>query len=95
MEASCRQLTAHSDLSVCSAGSQKEVSQHQRVFIRAEEVLRLGGITFNKRSTFFFVVDFSFCVFAYFLEIEDVGMMRPSSADFVHYAESGADIYTS
>lgn len=79
MEASCRQLTAHSDLPVCSAGSQKEASQHQRVFIRAEEVLRLGGSTFNKRSTFF-VVDFSFCVFAYFLGIADVGMMRSSSA---------------
>lgn len=40
----------------------------------------------TREAHFFFVVDFSFCVFAYFLEIEDVGMMRPSSADFVHYA---------
>lgn len=87
MEASCRQLTAHSDLPVCSAGSQKEVSQHQRVFIRAEEVPRLGGITFNKRSTFFFCGGFFFlCLCLFFVQILFIMLAG---------AESGADIYNS
>ncbi len=47
--------SARSDLSVCSAGCQTEASRHQRLFITAESLQRLGGssVVLTSKSLFF------------------------------------------